>query len=153
MGMDKIDDFGLHAKHYYQLDHEYWKSSAETAVLESLCVSEYWKQTLAEDVVQHNAKANENLKNEIVTRTQNLDPASMGGKVRAKREGHGVGMPAPSKDPPEDALDKIVTAVGNGQLETLANRVFQRSLFANMGKYTRAHLDKRQGTAVPMETS
>jgi COP9 signalosome complex subunit 5 len=38
---EKVEDFGIHAYKYYQLDHSFFKSSLDLTVLESLW-NEYW---------------------------------------------------------------------------------------------------------------
>ena len=45
--LDKIEDFGLHANKYYQLEHSFFKSSLDYYVLEGLW-NEYWMQTLSQ---------------------------------------------------------------------------------------------------------
>ena len=44
--LDKIEDFGVHANQYYQLDMSFFKSSADTQMLDLLW-SKYWINTLS----------------------------------------------------------------------------------------------------------
>ena len=39
--LDKIDDFGIHANKYYQLEHSFFKSKLDQYVLDTLW-NEYW---------------------------------------------------------------------------------------------------------------
>jgi COP9 signalosome complex subunit 5 len=39
--LDKIEDFGVHYKQYYQLNHTFFKSSLDNLILESLW-HKYW---------------------------------------------------------------------------------------------------------------
>ena len=45
--LDKIEDFGIHAYKYYQLEHSFFKSQLDQYVLENLW-TEYWMQTLSQ---------------------------------------------------------------------------------------------------------
>ena len=44
--VDKMEDFGLHAIKYYQLEHSFFKSKLDYRMLEELW-NEYWMQTLS----------------------------------------------------------------------------------------------------------
>lgn len=44
--VEKMEDFGLHAIKYYQLEHSFFKSKLDYRMLEELW-NEYWMQTLS----------------------------------------------------------------------------------------------------------
>ncbi|KAJ8306213.1 hypothetical protein KUTeg_016758 [Tegillarca granosa] len=52
--LSKIEDFGVHCKHYYSLDVSYFKSSLDRKLLESLW-NKYWVNTLSSSSLLTNA--------------------------------------------------------------------------------------------------
>ncbi|KAL3867742.1 hypothetical protein ACJMK2_040600 [Sinanodonta woodiana] len=52
--LNKIEDFGVHCKHYYTLDISYFKSSMDRKLLESLW-NKYWVNTLSSSSLLTNA--------------------------------------------------------------------------------------------------
>lgn len=53
--LNKIEDFGVHCKQYYQLDVSYFKSSLDRKILESLW-NKYWVNTLGSSGLLSNAE-------------------------------------------------------------------------------------------------
>ena len=52
--LNKIDDFGVHCKHYYSLEMSYFKSTLDRRLLESLW-NKYWVSTLSSSSLLTNA--------------------------------------------------------------------------------------------------
>ena len=50
-----MQDFGLHANKYYQLEHSFFKSRLDSQILESLW-NEYWIQTLSSSPLLNNSQ-------------------------------------------------------------------------------------------------
>jgi COP9 signalosome complex subunit 5 len=44
--LDKLEDYGIHARKYYQLEHSFFKSQLDRSILDSLW-NEYWMQTIS----------------------------------------------------------------------------------------------------------
>lgn len=53
--LNKIEDFGVHCKQYYQLDITYFKSSMDRKILDSLW-NKYWVNTLGSSGLLSNAE-------------------------------------------------------------------------------------------------
>mmetsp|Transcript_17107 Transcript_17107/g.16987 ORF Transcript_17107/g.16987 Transcript_17107/m.16987 type:complete len:314 (+) Transcript_17107:61-1002(+) len=51
--LNKIEDFGVHYKHYYTLEHTIFKSSMDTNILDLLW-NKYWTQTLSSSTLLKN---------------------------------------------------------------------------------------------------
>jgi COP9 signalosome complex subunit 5 len=49
--LNKIEDFGVHCKHYYSLDVTYFKSNLDRRLLDSLW-NRYWVNTLGSSSLQ-----------------------------------------------------------------------------------------------------
>lgn len=52
--LNKIEDFGVHCKHYYNLEVTYFKSSLDNKVLEALW-NTYWVNTLSSNPLATNS--------------------------------------------------------------------------------------------------
>lgn len=73
--LDKIEDFGVHYKCYYQLEHSFFKSSMDSYILDSL-YHKYWTQTLSSSPLLKNKSYSSNLVIDISKKLANLEKAS-----------------------------------------------------------------------------
>jgi COP9 signalosome complex subunit 5 len=53
--LNKVEDFGVHCKNYYPLNITYFKSSLDSAILNSMWTT-YWKNTLTANPLRTNAE-------------------------------------------------------------------------------------------------
>ena len=69
--LNKIDDFGVHCKHYYSLEMSYFKSTLDRKLLESLW-NRYWVSTLSSSSLLTNA---EYMTGQVVDLSEKLEHA------------------------------------------------------------------------------
>merc|ERR1711920_1078811 len=72
--LDKIEDFGVHAKQYYQLGIEIYKNSMDHAILELLW-NKYWIDTLASSPLLHNRSFTNKMVQDCVSKLEQIDTA------------------------------------------------------------------------------
>jgi len=84
---EKMQDFGLHANKYYQLEHSFFKSRLDSQILESLW-NEYWVQTLSTSPLLNNSDYLTKAISNIATKTE-LVVDSSGGASGKKRNNTG----------------------------------------------------------------
>lgn len=78
---DKMQDFGLHAKKYYQLEHSFFKSKLDQQILESLW-NEYWIQTLSSSPLLNNAQYITKAIGNIAKKMENVVDAASGNQKK-----------------------------------------------------------------------
>jgi len=75
--MEKIQDFGLHMKHYYSLPIEFFKSSLDAKLLMQLW-SKYWIDTISQSPLLVNREFTSQMVADCVAKLQSIGGASAG---------------------------------------------------------------------------
>ena len=83
---EKMQDFGLHAKKYYQLEHSFFKSRLDSQILESLW-NEYWIQTLSSSPLLNNAQYLTKAIGNIATKMDLVVDSVTGGQKNKRHHG------------------------------------------------------------------
>lgn len=143
--LDKIEDFGVHAKSYYQLDISYFKSSLDKRLLELLW-NKYWVSTMSSSPILANAGF---VSGQLMDLANKLQEA--GGKMGGSRSAGSYTMPEKKKEETPLAKccrdgQKITIEMVNGvTAEVIKDLVFNRAI-ASVGTATLP-------TAAPMEAA
>ncbi|ORX89905.1 Mov34-domain-containing protein [Basidiobolus meristosporus CBS 931.73] len=81
--LDKIEDFGVHCKQYYQLDVSYFKSTLDTQLLEQLW-NKYWVNTLSQSPLLTNRDYAARQMNDLAEKLEQTETAlTQGGRLSA----------------------------------------------------------------------
>ena len=118
--LNKIEDFGVHYKCYYQLEHSFFKSSMDSFILDCL-YNKYWTQTLSSTPLLKNKGYSSGLVFDIAEKISKLEK----GNLRS-----GMGIVGSSKE--EKGLSKIANdaaSVGIEQAQGLTNLLLKNLLF------------------------
>ncbi|KAL5016332.1 hypothetical protein ScPMuIL_005921 [Solemya velum] len=105
--LNKIEDFGVHCKHYYSLDVSYFKSSLDRKLLESLW-NKYWVNTLSSSSLITNA---DYTTGQVFDLADKLEQS----EVQLGRGGFMLGMDSHEKK----SEDKLVKATKDGCKTTI----------------------------------
>merc|ERR1719356_1432594 len=127
--LDKIEDFGVHAKQYYQLGIEIYKNSMDHAILELLW-NKYWIDTLASSPLLHNRSFTNKMVQDCVQKLEQIDTAAV------SQSRFRMVMHEPKKKKDENPLTKVaIDAAKNAgeQLQGLTNQVVKLALFHGQG--------------------
>lgn len=158
--LDKIEDFGVHAKSYYQLDVTFFKSSTDSHLLDLLW-NKYWVSTLSASPLLANrdfaAGQVADVAEKLEQAEAGLGLGRMGGRFGGggdKKKGGGSGGSAE-----ESALAKIcrdTSKLAAEQIKGLATQVIKHALFncklAAGGAAPAGTGAAAAGAPVPMET-
>eukprot|EP00928_Gymnodinium_smaydae_P013679 TRINITY_DN14977_c0_g1_i1.p1 TRINITY_DN14977_c0_g1~~TRINITY_DN14977_c0_g1_i1.p1 ORF type:complete len:356 (+),score=72.16 TRINITY_DN14977_c0_g1_i1:146-1213(+) len=142
---DKIEDFGVHAKQYYQLPIETFKNTLDTAILELLW-NKYWIDTLSSSPLLHNRSFTNKMIQDCVQKLEQIDTAS----VAQSRMRMVVLDPKKTKE--DSPLQKVAidaSLLAGEQLQGLTNQVVKYAVFN--GRQSRERAASESGV-VPMET-
>jgi len=123
--LDKIEDFGVHCKQYYQLPIEIFKNSLDTAILELLW-NKYWIDTISSSPLIHNRSFTARMIQDCVQKLDQIDTATVS-QSRSR-----MVMLEPKKRKEENPLSKVAIdaeMVAGEQLQGLTNQVVKYALF------------------------
>merc|ERR1712232_69094 len=123
--LDKIEDFGVHAKQYYQLDIEIYKNSMDSAILELLW-NKYWIDTLSSSPLLHNRSFTNKMVQDCVQKLEQIDIASV------TQSRFRVVLHEPKKKKDDNPLCKVsmdATKIAGEQVQGLTNQVVKFALF------------------------
>jgi COP9 signalosome complex subunit 5 len=70
--LNKIEDFGVHYKCYYTLEHSFFKSSMDTYILDCLW-NKYWTQTLSSSPILKNKEYSSSLVFDLSQKIEKID--------------------------------------------------------------------------------
>ncbi|KAJ9517658.1 hypothetical protein QJQ45_025133 [Haematococcus lacustris] len=130
--LSKIEDFGVHAKQYYSLDITYFKSSADTQLLDLLW-NKYWVSTLSASPLLNNREFAAGQISDIAEKLEQAEQ-SLSGASRFSRMGMGVGDKGKkgAGAGEETALHKIcrdTSKLAAEQLKGLSSQLVKQILF------------------------
>lgn len=74
--LNKIEDFGVHHKCYYRLEHSFFKSSMDTFILDCLW-NKYWTQTLSSSPLLKNKSYSSGLIQDMAQKFEKADKGSI----------------------------------------------------------------------------
>jgi COP9 signalosome complex subunit 5 len=115
--LNKIEDFGVHYKCYYQLEHSFFKSTMDSFVLDCL-YHKYWTQTLSSSPLLKNKEYSSGLVIDISKKITNLEKNSGRGAIVGGND--------------EKKFNKIAgdaSALGVEQAQGLTNLLLKNRLF------------------------
>eukprot|EP00238_Polyblepharides_amylifera_P008265 CAMPEP_0196587942 /NCGR_PEP_ID=MMETSP1081-20130531/59116_1 /TAXON_ID=36882 /ORGANISM="Pyramimonas amylifera, Strain CCMP720" /LENGTH=356 /DNA_ID=CAMNT_0041910289 /DNA_START=95 /DNA_END=1165 /DNA_ORIENTATION=- len=124
--LNKIEDFGVHAKQYYSLDISYFKSSYDSSLL-ALLWHKYWVNTLSSSPLIGNR---EFVAGQISDLADKLEQAEA--SLAYAGRGGGFFVPADRKRKEDSLLTKITHDASNtatDQLKNIASQVIKDLLF------------------------
>lgn len=124
--LDKIEDFGVHAKSYYQLPIETFKNSVDTALLELLW-NRYWIDTLSSSPLLHNRSFTNRMIADCAQKLENIDASALS-QSRLVR----MVMHEPKKNKDDNPLRKIsidASKMAGEQVQGLTNQVVKFAMF------------------------
>ncbi|XP_059096467.1 COP9 signalosome complex subunit 5-like [Tigriopus californicus] len=136
--LNKIEDFGVHCKSYYQMDVQYFKSPMDRKLLDSLW-NHYWVNTLSSCSLLTNAEYTTGQINDLADKMDAWENGSIGrGSYAALEDGSG-GSGSGKKT--EDKLDKatkdackIVAEILSGTMtQVIKDRLFNHTANACRG--------------------
>jgi len=147
--LDKIEDFGVHAKRYYQLPIEIYKNSIDTALLELLW-NKYWIDTLSSSPLLHNRSFTNKMVQDCVQKLEQIDTAAVS-QFRFRMVMH-----EPKKRKDENPLSKVsvdAAKMAGEQVQGLTNQVVKFAMFNCNGRCRQepASAASEEG-ATPMES-
>jgi len=128
--LDKIEDFGVHAKKYYQLPIEIYKNSIDSALLELLW-NKYWIDTLSSSPLLHNRSFTNKMVQDCVQKLEQIDTASVS-QFRFRMVMH-----EPKKRKDENPLSKVsvdAAKMAGEQVQGLTGQVVKFSMFNCNGR-------------------
>jgi COP9 signalosome complex subunit 5 len=139
--LDKIEDFGVHAKQYYQIPIEIFKNSLDNTLLELLW-NKYWIDTISSSPLLHNRSFCNQMVNDCVQKMEQIDMATV------SQSRFRMAMHEPKKRKEDNPLSKVsIDAAKNAgeQVQGLTNQVVKFALFHP------THRPLGAATSVPME--
>merc|ERR1712110_361775 len=98
--LDKIEDFGVHAKQYYPLRIETFKNSLDTAILDLLW-NKYWMDTLSSSPLLHNRVHYDRMIQDIAKKLEQMDA------TQVSRSGFRMAVHDPKKHKEDSPLQKV----------------------------------------------
>lgn len=121
--LDKVEDFGVHCKQYYQLAIEIFKNSLDNTLLELLW-NKYWIDTLSSSPLLHNRSFCQQMIQDCVQKIEQIDPQSrlrisMASETSKKRK----------DDNPLSKVAVDATKLAGEQLQGLTSHVVKYALF------------------------
>lgn len=131
--LDKIEDFGVHAKKYYQLPIEIYKNSVDTALLELLW-NKYWIDTLSSSPLLHNRSFTNKMVQDCVQKLEQIDTAAVS-QFRFRMVMH-----EPKKRKDENPLSKVsvdAAKMAGEQVQGLTSQVVKHAMFNCNGRSCR----------------
>lgn len=123
--LDKIEDFGVHCKQYYQLPMEIFKNSLDNTLLELLW-NKYWIDTVSSSPLLHNRTFCNQMVQDCVQKLEQIDTATVS-QSRFRMASH-----EPKKRKDENPLAKVaIDAAKNAgeQVQGMTNQVVKYLLF------------------------
>eukprot|EP00400_MALV-I_sp_L67-5_P000178 gene178-154_t len=130
--LEKVEDFGVHYKEYYDLPIEMFKSSQDAQLLDLLW-NQYWIDTLSSAPLKANAAFSKNRIQDAVSKLEKIDISSqapMRLMMHMDRKQRGQGSATTKKeDQPLTQVALDVCQVASDQLQGLSNVVVKQSLF------------------------
>lgn len=124
--LDKIEDFGVHAKQYYPLQIETFKNSLDNALLQLLW-NKYWIDTLSSSPLLHNRSFTDKMIQDCSQKLEQIDAAALSQSKLVRMVMH-----EPKKNKDDNPLRKIAidTSVMAGeQIQGLTNQVVKFDMF------------------------
>jgi len=142
--LDKIEDFGVHAKQYYQLPIETFKNSMDTAILELLW-NKYWIDTLSSSPLFLNRSFTNKMIQDCVQKLGQIETSTVSqSRVR-------FAMHDPKKSKEDNPLRKVaidVSVMAGEQVQGLTNQVVKLAMFSDQ----RCSCRPSATSAPPMES-
>jgi len=146
--LDKIEDFGVHAKRYYQIPIEIYKNSVDNAILELLW-NKYWIDTLSSSPLLHNRSFTNKMVQDCVQKLEQIDTAAVSQSRIWK-------VFEPKKRREENPLSKVsidVAKMAGEQVQGLSNQVIKFAMFNCGGRCRPAEPSAAAATgSAPMES-
>jgi len=127
--LEKIEDFGVHAKQYYQLPIETFKNSLDTAILELLW-NKYWIDTLSSSPLLNNRQFTNRSIQDCVQKLEQIDTSTVS-QSRFRMVAHD-----PKKHKEDNPLRKVAIdacVLAGEQVQGLTNQVIKFSMFSCHG--------------------
>merc|ERR1719263_2719318 len=124
--LDKIEDFGVHCKQYYQLPIETFKNSIDTTLLQLLW-NKYWIDTLSSSPLLHNRSFTNKMIQDCAQKLEQIDTASLS-QSRLVR----MVMHEPKKGKDDNPLRNIsidASKMAGEQVQGLTNQVIKFAMF------------------------
>jgi len=124
--LDKIEDFGVHCKQYYQLPIETFKNSIDTTLLQLLW-NKYWIDTLSSSPLLHNRSFTNRMIQDCAQKLEQIDTAALS-QSRLVR----MVMHEPKKNKDDNPLRKIsidASMMAGEQVQGLTNQVVKFAMF------------------------
>lgn len=124
--LDKIEDFGVHSKKYYQLPIETFKNSIDDALLQLLW-NKYWIDTLSSSPLLHNRSFTNKMIQDCAQKLEQIDTAALS-QSRLVR----MVMHEPKKSKDDSPLRKIAidtSLMAGEQVQGLTNQVIKFAMF------------------------
>mmetsp|Transcript_84107 Transcript_84107/g.223266 ORF Transcript_84107/g.223266 Transcript_84107/m.223266 type:complete len:372 (-) Transcript_84107:319-1434(-) len=122
---DKIEDFGVHAKKYYQIPIEIFKNSMDNSILELLW-NKYWIDTISSSPLLHNRSFTNKLVQDCVQKLEQIDTATV------SQSRFRMVMHEPKKRKEENPLSKVsidAAKMAGEQVQGLTNQVAKFAVF------------------------
>lgn len=123
--LDKIEDFGVHAKRYYQIPIEIFKNSVDKSILELLW-NKYWIDTISSSPLLHNRSFTNKLVQDCVQKLEQIDTATV------SQSRFRMVMHEPKKRKEENPLSKVsidAAKMAGEQVQGLTNQVVKFTVF------------------------
>jgi COP9 signalosome complex subunit 5 len=124
--LDKIEDFGVHAKQYYQLPIETFKNSLDNALLQKLW-NKYWIDTLSSSPLLHNRSFANKMIQDCAQKLEQIDASALSQSRLARMVVH-----EPKKPKDDNPLRKIAidaSLLAGEQVQGLTNQVVKFAMF------------------------
>ena len=138
--LDKVEDFGVHYKEYYELSIEMFKSTQDAQLLDLLW-NQYWIDTLSSAPLKANAKFSKDRIKDAVQKLDKIDISNqapvrlmmqMDRKSRSggsKNNKSSSGTPDSKEEQPLTQLALETAGIASDHLQGLSNVVVKQSLF------------------------
>jgi COP9 signalosome complex subunit 5 len=130
--LDKIDDFGVHSKRYYQLNLSYFKSSLDASFLDLLW-SKYWARALSSSPLLQGEKfvvqQITDLGKKIAQAESELEKSSQGGRGFFGSDKHQGGARASRVDAKLDQISKDAQKCCGEHSQALITMFVKNALF------------------------
>jgi len=123
--LDKIEDFGVHAKQYYPLQIETFKNSFDTAILELLW-NKYWIDTLSSSPLLHNRAFTNRMIADCVQKLGQIETSTV------SQSRFRMVMHDPKKSKEDHPLRKVAidaVQMASEQVQGLTNHVVKFAMF------------------------
>eukprot|EP00927_Polykrikos_kofoidii_P086025 TRINITY_DN9518_c1_g1_i2.p1 TRINITY_DN9518_c1_g1~~TRINITY_DN9518_c1_g1_i2.p1 ORF type:complete len:360 (-),score=67.29 TRINITY_DN9518_c1_g1_i2:48-1127(-) len=123
--LEKIEDFGVHAKQYYPLAIETFKNSMDTTILELLW-NKYWIDTLSSSPLLHNKDFTNRTIQDCVQKLEQIEPSTLS-QPKFRLSVHDS-----KKHKEENPLRKVAvdaTLMAGEQVQGLTNQVVKFKMF------------------------